>query len=240
MLVYQAKQLRASTRRPSRHRRYPCAHRAQSSRSRRSDRPPPVSARQHPAQVAEVLLRRRAFLQLGHPPLGDERARRHCGTRVNARRRRQRRARSVGAITLIDARARGAHGARTSTSAGCSAQIANSRIYCEIFLHTHGSNWAVLSTTNRRILNRFRSFARIATCIAVIGGTGGCLHGGGWGRVPVCIRSVWRGGLHHRRAGAHCSPRWVARCCAAAARRRTARPGRFRCPLANRVRQRAP
>ena len=37
----------------------------------------------------------------------------------------------------------------------------------------------------------------------------------------------------------HCSPRWVARCCAAAARRRTARPGRFRCPLANRVRQRA-
>ena len=41
-------------------------------------------------------------------PLGDERARLHCGTRVNARRRRgPRRARSVGATTLIDARARG-------------------------------------------------------------------------------------------------------------------------------------
>ena len=183
--------------RPSRHRRYPCAHRAQSSRSRRSGRPPPVSARQHPAQVDEVLVRRRAFFQLGRLPLGDERARRHCGTRVNARRQRQRRAFGWRDNAHRRTSEGGAHGARTSTPAGCSAQIENPRIYCEIFYTPTGLTWAVLSPTNRRISNRFWFFARIARCIAVIGGTGGFLHGRGWGRVPVCVHAVWRGGLPH-------------------------------------------
>ena len=84
----------------------------------------------------EVLLRRRAFLQLGRPLLGDERARRHCGTRVNARRRRQWRACSFGATRFIDARARGAEGARTSMLASCSARIVDSKFFGPIFLCT--------------------------------------------------------------------------------------------------------
>ena len=50
--------------------------------------------------------------------------------------------------------------------------------------------------------NRFRFFARIARCIAVIGGTGGVPSWWEWGRVSVRVRAVWRGGPHHRRAGA--------------------------------------
>ena len=55
---------------------------------------------------------------------------------------------------------------------------------------------------NHRDPNHFWFSTRIARCIAVIGGAGGCLHGRGWGRVSVRVRAVWRGGLHHRRAGA--------------------------------------
>ena len=53
---------------------------------------------------------------------------------------------------------------------------------------------------SRRTPNRFRFSARIARCIAVIGGTGGFLHGRGWGRVPVCVHAVWRGGLPYAAA----------------------------------------
>ena len=35
---------------------------------------------EQPAQIDEVLLRRRALLQLGRPPLGDERSRRHAAS----------------------------------------------------------------------------------------------------------------------------------------------------------------
>ena len=60
---------------------------------------------EQPAQVDEVLLRRRAFLQLRRPPLGDELARRHRSDRQHEGTGRQRRlvARSDDAASFIDA-----------------------------------------------------------------------------------------------------------------------------------------
>ena len=50
---------------------------------------------------------------------------------------------------------------------------------------------------NHRAPNHYWFSTRIARCIAVIGGTGGVPSWWGWGRVPVCVRAVWRGGLQH-------------------------------------------
>ena len=73
--------------------------------------------------------------------------------------------------------------------------------FSEIFQRPRGPSGRTLPV-NHRAPNHFRFSARIARCIAVIGGTGGCLHGGGWGSRVSVRRAVWRGGLHHRCAGA--------------------------------------
>ena len=67
----------ASRRRPSRRRPCPSACPARSSTPR-----PPGRLAQQPAQVEEVLLRRRAFLQLGRAPLRDEGVQRHAAARA--------------------------------------------------------------------------------------------------------------------------------------------------------------
>ena len=76
-------------------------------------------------------------------------------------------------------------------------QIAYSNVFAKNFSPT-GAYPSRTLPVNHKALNRFRFFARIARCIAVIGGTGGCLHGGGACRCAfvLCGAEVCRGPNH--------------------------------------------